>query len=218
MGELTKKGNQTALVLVLIDVLYQYPMTKIIPIPDLDLVNVVVKKEIKATFDNMAAEKKSAMMQALQTQWAVARKELVGNPAPLLVLNNAVSGEKVDISKDKGKDVFIHFFSIDCDHCEDEIDWVTKITAQMPELQVYGISVDVGEVDSVRAYIREKGVAYTILLPDENQSYQLDEYYGGATPQSVIIDKNGNVREVMVGFNKSITAKFETLLQKMKGE
>ncbi len=218
MGEIVQQNNTPVLVIVLIDALYEYPITKMVQNPNMETISLTVKKEVKDIFDNIDQHKKNAMMQHLQTKWMKARQELVGKPAPPLVLNNAISGEKVDISKDKGDVVFIHFFSIDCEHCEEEVEWVSSLTKQMPNLKAYGISVDVGEEDSVRAYLNEKQIPYTVLLPDESQSYQLDEYYGGATPQSVIIDKEGKVREVMVGFNKAITTKFTQLLQKMRGE
>jgi peroxiredoxin len=92
------------------------------------------------------------------------------------------------------------------------------LVSSKPDVRFIGISVDVGQEDSVKAYLSGKKLPYSVLLPTAKESYQLDNYYGGATPQSIIIDKQGNVVEFMVGFNESITKQFEAMLEKMLSE
>jgi len=218
LGEITKQQGKDVLIIILIDSIFEFPITKLIPEPNFDMIAGVVNSAVSDLFKNIAAERKNATIQNLQSKWMKARQEMINKPAPMLKLKEVRSDKVHNISDYKGEVLFIHFFSIDCEHCEEEIEWVSKIKNQFPDVKPFGIAVDIGEKDSVLAYVEDKKLPYPILLPEKNESFQIEQYYGGATPQSVIIDKNGIVREVMVGFNKSIINNFDKLIKNIVEE
>ncbi len=110
----------------------------------------------------------------------------------------------------------MHFFSMDCDHCEDEIKWMNELALEHKQnLVVMGISVDMGMLDSVRAFVQNHKLSYSILLPTDDSHKKLTRIYGGATPQSIIVDGNGNVVEFMIGFNDAIINRFRGILQNL---
>ncbi|MFP4459175.1 MAG: redoxin domain-containing protein [Candidatus Zixiibacteriota bacterium] len=218
LGEMKMQGGKPVLLLIVQDAMFQYPITRAIQNPDLENVDQAVVDEVDDIFANISSERRNALINNMQTKWMEARKELVGKPAPPLKLSNVLTGGTYKIHKMQGNIVFMHFLSIDCEHCETEIEWVSELSKKMPDVKFFGISVDVGEKDSVIAFVKEKDIDYPILLPNEEQSHQLEQYYGGATPQTVLIDKKGNVREIMMGFNRKITNQFSHLLNTMQNE
>jgi peroxiredoxin len=215
LGEMGVMRENAIVSMFIVDALVDYPIPHIIENPQLEMIDEQVTNHIENIFKNIQVERKNAIMRHMQTKWMKARQEMIGKPAPPLDLPNVLTDERFKLRDQRGDVIFVHFFSIECEHCEEEMEWVSEIVSKMPHVKAYGISVDVGEADSVRAYVESKNLDYPILLPSEDESAQLDEYYGGATPQSVIIDDKGIVREITVGFNKAITDRFTKMLEEM---
>ena len=92
------------------------------------------------------------------------------------------------------------------------MDWLSRMVTEHEDIAALGISVNVGERDSVIEYIRDKNLKYPVLLPDEEDEEQLNPYYGGATPQTVIITPQGIVAQSFVGFSHGVMDDFEKLL------
>ena len=215
MGELSVRNTDTNLVIIFVDALFEYPITRVVKNPQMDRLGLEIMEEVDDLLKNIGKERRDATIQHLQNKWYKARQKMIGKASPEIDLADVLTGDRMRLSEQKGHIVFIHFFSIDCEHCEEEIEWVEQIGKKLPEVRAYGIAVDIGEKDSVVAYVKDKAPNYPILLPEKNESYQLEPFYGGATPQSVIIDQDGIVREVMVGFNRAITIKFAQMLEQL---
>ncbi len=201
--------------IMLVDGTFRLPIGKRITGVSKDDAFAVVSDTVAFMLNNLFPMEKQAFIADLQRKWAEQRSKMIGNPAPPLVAENIIDGKQVDINDFKGKPLIIQFFSSDCDHCEDEMDWLSDLVERHPDIGALGVSVDIGEIDSVRSFIEERKPTYPVILPTEENEKQLDPYYGGATPQTVIISPEGTVVEYFMGFSMQTLDKFEKLLISM---
>ncbi len=216
-GEVKKSaaGEGVDMSLMVVDGLFHLPMGRLLNgIPE-EQVPSSCSDTLNAILSNLREYEKQAFMAELQQKWAKQRAELLNKPAPDIVAEDVRSGETISLKSFAGKPLVLQFFSTDCDHCEEEMNWLSELVTAHPEIAALGISVDVGERDSVISYIQDKNLKYPVILPSEENEAQLDPYYGGATPQTVIVSPEGIVIQSLVGFSRGAMASFEKMLLAM---
>jgi peroxiredoxin len=172
---------------------------------------------LKSTFSNYPTSIREAMMKGMQRKWAFIQRDVLNKPLPKMEFVNAITGETLTASNFVGKPLVMHFFSIDCEHCEQEMAWMTElVNSHKQDITVIGVSVDVGLIDSVKEFAQKKKLPYPIVLPTESANRKFTRIYGGATPQTIVTDKGGNVADFFLGFNEQQIKKLETTLQRLK--
>ncbi|RKZ29384.1 hypothetical protein DRQ36_08840 [bacterium] len=210
-------GDGIDVSIMIIDGFFHLPVgRRIIGIPEQEVASAV-SDTLRNMLENIGEYEKQVLMLDLQRQWMEQRAELLGRPAPNIVAEDVRTGESLSLEDFRGKPLIVQFFSTDCRSCKDEMDWVTGLVKRHPEIAALGISVNVGEIDSVVAYIKEADPPYPIILPKEENEEQLDSYNNGATPQTVIISPDGKVVESLVGFSHKAMDGLEKLLLEMVG-
>jgi thiol-disulfide isomerase/thioredoxin len=137
--------------------------------------------------------------------------------APIFAVED-VDGNKVDLGAYRGKVVILDFFATWCEPC--------RLLA--PELQtvyerykdrgvaVIALSADEGPdaAASVRAFIKELRVSYTVAVAGDGVMKQYGAY---SLPTTVIIDREGKIRSKHLGitadYAKRIASEIELLLK-----
>lgn len=208
----SETGSGLDISFILVDGFFQLPLGKRILGVSREKAYSATADTIKATFDNIVELRKQTLFADIQRKWAEQRAKLVGKPAPPLYAEDVRTGKRSSIEDFRGKPLIIQFFSTDCKHCEEEMDWLTKLVTAHPKIGALGVSVNVGQIDSVRAFIKGKTLPYPVILPNKEEDKLLDPYYGGATPQTVIITPNGIVFEWMMGSSDKALQAFERIL------
>ncbi len=198
--------------IMLVDGFFHLPIGRILQgVPEERLL-AALSDTLNSFLTNPREYIKQALMVELQQKWAEQRQKLINNPAPEITAKDIRTGEEISLSDFRGKPLVLQFFSTDCEHCEEEMDWLSGMVTEHEDIAALGISVNVGERDSVIEYIQDKNLKYPVILPDEEGEKQLDPYYGGATPQTVIITPQGVVAQSFVGFSHGVMDNFEKLL------
>jgi thiol-disulfide isomerase/thioredoxin len=111
--------------------------------------------------------------------------------------------QEMALSSLKGKVVILDFWATWCGPCREAIPHLVKLQKNYQDkgLIVIGMNVDKGEKDVVRRFVKAMEIPYPILLTPE----EVVRSYGvSALPTSVLIDKEGRIREKVAGFNSSI--------------
>jgi len=167
-------------------------------------------------FGDIGNRYRSSMMKGMQRKWASQRKSAMNRPLPKMEFVDVRTGDTLTEKSAEGKILLMHFFGINCEHCEEESRWLTELEKTHPDnLVIWGVSIDMGMPDSVEIFARQHKLPYPVVLPTVESHRRLTRIYGGATPQTIVADKDGVVREFFVGFNKVFVQRLESLLNSL---
>jgi len=103
----------------------------------------------------------------------------------------------------KGKVVILDFWATWCAPCREAIPHLIQLHKDYQDkgLAVIGMNVDKGEGEKVRRFVQSVEIPYPILFASE----EVARSYGvTALPTTVLIDREGKIREKIVGFNSGI--------------
>jgi len=210
---LQSSSEKTTVLLVIIDSYFAHPILRKIEGRKDELLESVPLK-FAEIYSNIEKIEKEITIQSIQAKWAKKRSELIGKPAKDFALKD-VNGKNISLSRYRNKVLVVHFFSVDCEACEEELGWLKK-NSEKPNTAVLGISVDEGKEEIVRKFISEKGLNYPIIVITKGDSLFLNTYYTDVTPQTIIIDKSGIIRESMIGFAEGIKTKLDALIDELQ--
>lgn len=114
-----------------------------------------------------------------------------------------LEGQEIALTLLKGKVVILDFWATWCGPCREAIPHLIALQKDYQDqgLIIIGMNVDKGELDVVRRFVKSLEIPYPIIPAPE----ELVRSYGvTALPTSVLIDKEGKIREKIVGYNSSI--------------
>jgi cytochrome c biogenesis protein CcmG/thiol:disulfide interchange protein DsbE len=126
--------------------------------------------------------------------------------APLIAVSErkalpAVELEQLDggrwrSAEHRGKVVLINYWASWCGPCRIETPGLVRIAADTKDVAVVGISMDVGDRDPVRSFVRQMHVGYPIAFP-EPLSQEAQAMVG--LPTTILVDREGRVAKTYVG-------------------
>ena len=137
---------------------------------------------------------------------ASAARGLVGAEAPDFALKSA-AGPNLRLSEYQGEVVMLNFWATWCGPCRQEMPQLEKIYARYEDagFTLLGINVD-GEPERARRMAEEVGVSFPVLFDDDKTVSKL--YDIRAMPVTVLIDRDGQVREVHHGYRPGVEAEY----------
>lgn len=139
-----------------------------------------------------------------------------GQPAPAFKLF-ALNGLPVSSEGLKGSVVVLDFWATWCPHCRDSIPFLSRLHRAYAAqgLQVIGMSADEGGERTVKKYVEGKSIPYMIVMAN---SKIISDYGVRALPVVYIIDRQGVVREQVIGFSDQAGKVIENLVKKLLAE
>jgi thiol-disulfide isomerase/thioredoxin len=114
-----------------------------------------------------------------------------------------LEGEEMTLTSLKGKVVLLDFWATWCGPCREAIPHLVALHKRYREkgLVVIGMSADKGEGDVVRRFVKSMDIPYPIMIAPEEV---MRDYGVTALPTTVFIDREGRIREKIIGFNSMI--------------
>ncbi len=130
------------------------------------------------------------------------KKVKESSSAPEFTLKS-LGNQEMTLASLKGKVVLLDFWATWCTPCKEAIPHLIQLHKDYEDkgLTVIGMNVDKGEEEVVRRFVRSMEIPYPILFASE----EVTRSYGvSALPTTILIDREGKIREKIVGFNSGI--------------
>jgi cytochrome c biogenesis protein CcmG/thiol:disulfide interchange protein DsbE len=124
-----------------------------------------------------------------------------------------LTGKKVHLADLKGKVVLLEFWATWCPPCQASIPGIERLHRSYggKGLVVLGVSVDEGASDSLRSFVAQNGITYTVLRSDDAV---LGNYLIRSIPSLFLVNKDGMIAKQYLGegFEDSIEKDIRSLL------
>ena len=137
-----------------------------------------------------------------------------GNKAPALALKD-LRGRNLRLSDYRGKVVLLNFWATWCPPCRAEMPELVRMQREYRSkgLQVIGVTYPPQTAAEVRLFVRELKVNYPVALGTKKTMSLFGQ--SETLPVTVIIDREGNVRDVIEGIllPKEFEQKIKPLLE-----
>jgi cytochrome c biogenesis protein CcmG, thiol:disulfide interchange protein DsbE len=127
---------------------------------------------------------------------AALQSPLVANAAPNVVLHPLGNGSALDLASLKGRPVVVNFWASWCVPCVQEHQALTDAARANPGVTFVGVVYEDTE-DNARAFLSERGSAYTSYLDPDGKAAIAFGIYG--VPESYFINPQGMVTSKFVG-------------------
>ncbi len=129
-----------------------------------------------------------------------------------------VEGQEVTLSGLRGKVVLLDFWATWCGPCKESIPHLTQLYKNYQDkgFELIGMSLDKsGEMEMVRRFVKSMDIPYSIIMTPEDvaRNYKIT-----GLPTTVLIDKEGKVREKIVGFNSTIGQQIAARVSELTSE
>ena len=122
----------------------------------------------------------------------------IGSQAPEFELAD-LSGKRVRLSDFKGKVVILDFWATWCGPCRVEIPHFVRLQSKYRAqgLAIVGLSLDDDGAKSVRPFVEDHDVNYTMLLANKDTA----NLYGGIVgiPTTFVLDRQGRIVKKFIG-------------------
>ncbi len=133
------------------------------------------------------------IIQAVQTRDAPTQ-----GPAPAFS-GQLLDGTPVSLEQYQGQALLLHFWATWCTICRIEQGSINNIAKDYPVIAVASQS---GSVEQVRKVVRERGITVPVLVDEYGA---LSSLYGiKAFPTSFVIDAQGQIHDVEVGYTSEL--------------
>lgn len=121
-----------------------------------------------------------------------------GTPAPSFSLAG-LDGSRYEVGGARDKVLLLNFWASWCDPCKEEApDLVNLASRYQDSLDVYAVNVTLyDKLEQVEQFVQEYGYTFPVLLDEDEEIYR--KFGGVAFPTNVLIDKDGIIRDVIVG-------------------
>jgi thiol-disulfide isomerase/thioredoxin len=128
-----------------------------------------------------------------------------------------LNGQEIRLSDLRGRVVLLDFWATWCAPCREAIPHLISLQKNYREkgLEVIGMNVDKGDVETVRRFVTSMDIPYPIALTSEEVSRK---YGVSALPTTILIDKEGKIRQKFLGFTSEISKQITSVIVELTQE
>ena len=126
-------------------------------------------------------------------------------------------GRDITLSQLKGKVVLLDFWATWCGPCKESIPHLIQLYKDYREsgFELVGMNIDKGDGETVRRFVTSMDIPYPIVIAPEDV---VRNYRVTGIPATFLIDKEGKIRERVVGFSGAIAQRLDTRVKDLTSE
>jgi len=148
---------------------------------------------------------------------SVKKDPLIGKKAPNFE-SVLLDGSKFELSEQKGKVVVLDFWATWCGPCVKALPELIEKTSQFDKKDVVVVAVNQGETRKmISTFLKKKKLQGLTVALDKKQNIGRD-YKVQGIPKTVIIDQEGIIRHVEVGFAEKTATRIRTEISNLLAE
>ncbi len=128
-----------------------------------------------------------------------------------------LDGQEMTLSKLRGRVVLLDFWATWCGPCRESIPHLVHLqkTYQEKGFEVIGMNMDKGDAETVRHFVKSMDIPYIITVTSD----EVSRNYGvTALPTTILIDKEGRIRQKFLGFTSEISKQITSLVSELLEE
>ncbi|MGW8956351.1 TlpA family protein disulfide reductase [Paenibacillus sp. NPDC055715] len=128
----------------------------------------------------------------------VVQKIQLGQPLPSMILKG-LDGKSYNMGVKRDKALVISFWASWCDPCRLEAPVLNELYSKYKhDVGVYGINVTrYDRLEDVQKFSRSLKLQFPVLLDEQGALFE--RFGGAAFPTHVMVDRHGQVREIIIG-------------------
>ena len=137
----------------------------------------------------------------------------IGVAAPDFALKSS-SGKNLKLSEHRGEVVMINFWATWCGPCRQELPLLNRLHEQYRKagFTLLGVNID-DSPDAAQTMAKKLGVTFPVLFDTEKRVSRL--YDVNAMPSTVLIDRDGKVRYIHLGYRAGYETKYESQIREL---
>jgi len=119
---------------------------------------------------------------------------------------------KTTLAQYKGQVIWLDFWASWCLPCRDSFPWLNSLQAryQAKGLKIIAVNVDENKQDA-DSFLQQMPAQFEVFFDPEGKLPSVFDIKG--MPTSVMIDRDGSIRLIHIGFNEEVKTSMENLIQ-----
>ena len=140
----------------------------------------------------------------------------IGSPTPNCDLKEFNSGNPVQLAK-PGKVLYVDFWASWCGPCEQSMPFLEQINTELKAKNFEVIAINLDETkEDAEQFLQNHKINFTVAVNPDNQCP--NNYGVLAMPSSYIIDRQGKIRFIQLGFHTEEKAELRAKIEKLLAE
>ncbi len=139
----------------------------------------------------------------------------VGDPSPFFSVRD-LDGNRWKLARllRGNKGILLVFFSMHCPHCREELPFLKGISKKYRDrgLFVLGICVDRERERVLKSFRNKANLEFPVAM-DKGIMSRIYNIYG--VPSNFLIDSEGNIKTIEIGFSKEAASELERAVEKL---
>lgn len=140
-----------------------------------------------------------------------------GQAAPQCRLTALQNGQAIDLQRLKGKVLYLDFWASWCGPCAQSFPFMNKLTHEFHghDLEIIGVNVD-EDISDAKGFLAQRPGHFTIAADGDKSC--AERFGVKAMPSTYLIDRNGVIRHVHLGFRPGEAEELKNVLGQLLAE